>query len=74
MRELALFREYLVQLRQERLQQAHKHALSATASHVNMLPVVVCAHEAELCSRIMGALKDLDEDSGEFVNKYLNHA
>lgn len=71
MRELGLFREYLVRLRQERLQHGHKHALSATTSNGNMLPVVICAHEAELVQRIMGALGELDQDSGEFQTKYL---
>jgi hypothetical protein len=71
MRELSLFREYLVRLRQEKLQNGHKHALSATTSHGNVLPMVVCAHEAELVQRIMGALSELDQDSGEFTSKYL---
>jgi hypothetical protein len=34
--------------------------------------VVARAHEAELVSRILAALKDLEKDPGEFIRKNLS--
>ncbi len=68
MHELNLFEQYLIRLRQERLQAGHAHALKAP---VDVVQVSVCAHEAELVERIRGALKELEEDPGKFVKGYL---
>ena len=70
MRELDLLRQYLVRLRQERLQQGHQHALSAT-DWDGLMRVSNSAHEADIVQRIIGALAELDKDSGEFLHKYL---
>lgn len=68
MRDLDLLHQYLVRLRQERLQQGHAKALGDGA----LVDIKVCAHEAELCDRIDRALKVLANDSGKFVKEYLN--
>ena len=69
MRELELFEQYLVRLRQERLQLGHQKALAATAE--NVAEVRSLAHEAELVQRIIGALRELNADPGEFIKGYL---
>jgi hypothetical protein len=68
MRELELFSQYLTRLRQERLQQAHARAL---ATDVSFSEIKICAHEAELCTRIQAALKALDHDAGRFIREFL---
>lgn len=69
MRDLALLEQYLVRLRQERLQQGHGHALKTAP---DLTQIVICAHEAELVERIRGALKELEKDPGQFVKGYLS--
>jgi hypothetical protein len=68
MRDLDLLGDYLVRLRQEKLQLAHQHALQANPS---LLTIQVNAHEAELCTRIRDAVKVLAKDSGQFVKEFL---
>lgn len=68
MRELQLLNDYLVRLRSEKLQQAHARALAADAQ---LFDIKVCAHEAELCDRIRGAVKVLDKDPGHFIKEFL---
>lgn len=68
MHELELFGQYLLRVRQERLQQAHVRSLAPDASFSD---VKVCAYEAELCSRIHSALKVLDHDTGKFIQDFL---
>lgn len=68
MRDLQLLEQYLIRLRQERLEQGHEHALKAAP---DITQIVVCAHEAELVERIRGALKELEADPGQFVKGYL---
>jgi hypothetical protein len=70
LRDIELFSQYLIRLRQERLQQGHAAALNATLQH-DFVHVVARAHEAELVSRILLALKDLEKDPGEFIRKNL---
>ena len=70
MQEIDLFEQYLVRLRQERLQQGHAAAMAALGPG-DMMHVFARAHEAELVSRILAALRELDTDSGEFVRKHL---
>lgn len=68
MRDLDLLNEYLVRLRQERLQAAHGLAIHPDAE---LLQIRICAHEAELCSRIREAVKVLANDSGKFMKEFL---
>jgi hypothetical protein len=68
--ELELLREYLVRLRQERLQQGHAAALGATEPDA-LIQIVARAHEAELVGRILAALRDLEKDPGAFIQTYL---
>ncbi len=70
MRELELLQQYLIRLRQERLQQGHATAL--VAQHPSDL-VAICAraHEADLVSRILAAVKDLEKDPGLFIRSHL---
>lgn len=68
MRDLDLLEQYLIRLRQERLQHAHGHALEKAP---DLTQIVVCAHEAELIDRIRAALKELAQDAGQFIKGYL---
>lgn len=70
MQELELLREYLTRLRQERLQQGHASALVALLPG-DLIHIVARAHEAELVSRILGALRDLEKDPGAFIQTHL---
>jgi hypothetical protein len=70
-RDTELFSQYLIRLRQERLQNGHAAALNATSQR-DFVHVVARAHEAELVSRILAALKDLEKDPGEFIRKNLS--
>ncbi len=71
MRELELFAQYLVRLRQEKLQGAHAATLASTGPQ-DFIHVHTRAHEAELCSRIHGALKELERDPAEFIKTHLS--
>lgn len=69
MRELELLAQYLVRLRQEKLRLSHATLLGGQfgwGEHARML-----ALEAELCSRIHSALKDLEKDPGAFIETHL---
>ena len=68
MQELELLGQYLLRLRQERLQQAHAHALHETGVLVD---IKIRAHEAELCSRIYAATRILAKDAGQFIKEFL---
>lgn len=70
MRELELLEQYLVRLRQERLQQAHAATLAATTRD-DFVHVSNRAYEAELCLRVLDAVKDLRKDPGQFIAKHL---
>lgn len=67
MRELDILTQYLLHLRQEKLQRGHLFALDSD----DMVRVRVCAFEAELCERIREAVGVLKEDPGQFIEKYL---
>lgn len=66
--ELELVSQFLIRLRQSKLQQAHARSLAADAT---LLEIKTLAHEAELCTRINNALKELNDDPGGFVRSYL---
>lgn len=68
MRDLDLLGDYLVRLRQEKLQHGHQLALLDNPS---LLWIQTCAREAELCNRIREAVKVLAKDSGQFVKEFL---
>ena len=70
MRELDLLNQYLVRLRQERMQCCYNTALCASVPG-DLPRVVAHAHEVQLCARIMGALSELEKDQSAFVEKYL---
>lgn len=70
MRELELFAQYLVRVRQEKLQQGHMATLAATGAQ-DFIHIHSRAVEAELCSRIHTALKDLEKDPAEFIKTHL---
>lgn len=69
MRDLQLLDQYLIRLRQERLQQGHAGALKTAP---DLIQIAVCAHEAELVERIRAALKELEQDPGLFIKGYLS--
>lgn len=72
MRDLDLLGDYLVKLRQEKLQLAHAQALETDPEPSRQLfHIKVTAHEAELCSRIREALKVLAKDPGQFIQEFL---
>jgi hypothetical protein len=68
MRDLQLLDDYLVRLRQERLQQGHARALDLT---MDVIDIRIAAFEAELCTRIRVAIKALEHDSGKFIEDFL---
>lgn len=68
MRELELLSDYLVRLRQEKLHRAHAQALGDDPRVVH---IAVTAHEAELCNRILAAVKVLAHDPGKFIQEFL---
>lgn len=68
MRDLDLLEQYLIRLRQERLQQGHAHALKTAP---DLTQIVICAHEAELIDRIRVELKELAQDAGQFIKRNL---
>jgi hypothetical protein len=68
MRDLDLLGEYLVRLRQEKLQHGHQLALQDDPS---LLCIQVSAREAELCNRIRDAVKVLASDPGKFIQEFL---
>ena len=70
MQELELLREYLVRLRQERLQQGHAAALGANQADA-LIQIVARAHEAELVGRILTAVRELERDPGAFIQTHL---
>ena len=71
MQELQLLSQYLIRLRQERLQQGHATALTAQDASA-LVAIVARAYEAELVSRILAAVKDLEKDPGLFIKTHLN--
>ena len=72
MRDLDLLNEYLVRLRQEKLQIAHQQALASDPDlGRHLFYIRLTAHEAELCNRIREAVKVLANDSGKFVKEFL---
>lgn len=70
MRELELFSQYLIRLRQEKLQLGHMSALTLQDER-EFIHVSNRAHEAELCQRIADALKLLEKDPGQFIAQHL---
>lgn len=70
MRELELFRQYLVKERARHLEQAHKMA-SASSSPADYQGIVNEAKAAALIEHLLSDLKLLDHDSGEFVKRHL---
>ena len=71
MQELQLLTQYLIRLRQERLQQGHASSLVAQQPG-DLVAIVARAHEAELVSRILAAVKDLEKDPGLFIRSHLS--
>lgn len=70
MRELALFEQYLIQLRQEKLQ--HSHAALVSGPNVADLEWArVYAHQADFIDRVVQALRALNNDPGQFIKEYL---
>jgi hypothetical protein len=69
-RELELFRQYLVKERARHLEQAHKIA-AASSEPGDYQAIVNEAKAAATIERIIADLKLLDHDSGQFVQRYL---
>lgn len=70
MRDLDLLEQYLIRLRQEKLQLGHQAALKAEGTK-DFIMVANYAHEAELVERIRRALQELGKDPGEFIKRNL---
>lgn len=68
MSDLDLLGDYLVRLRQEKLQLSHAEALTGDG---DLMMICIHAHEAELCTRIRDAVKVLAHDSGKFIEEFL---
>jgi hypothetical protein len=69
MRELELFAQYLVRLRQEKLQLSHAALTAAAPGWAELARLL--ALEADFCSRVHGALKELEKDPGAFIDHHL---
>lgn len=69
-RDLNLFEQYLVQLRQEKLQLGHSTARDAIDQR-EFVHIVARAHEAELIQKLLVALRALNSDPGTFIKEYL---
>lgn len=70
MRDLDLLEQYLVRLRQEKLQLGHQAALKAESTK-DFIQIANYAHEAELVERIRAELKVLAHEPGEFIKRNL---
>jgi hypothetical protein len=69
-RDLGLFEAYLVQLRQSRLEQGHQRTLAST-SPADYTDIKATAQEAQLIGQLLGALRALAADPGQFIKEYL---
>ncbi len=70
MRDLALFREHLQNERKKHLDKAHHIAMRQCVPED--YGTIVSEHVlAEQCQRYIDDLKSLEEDTGEFVKKFL---
>lgn len=70
MRDLGLFEAYLVQLRQARLEQGHNRTLASTSA-ADYAEIKATAREAQLIAQLLGALRSLNNDPGQFIKEYL---
>lgn len=70
MRELELYRQYLVRERAKHLEQAHKIAVGSNSPD-DYQAIANEAKAAALIERLLADLKLLDNDSGEFVKRHL---
>ncbi len=70
MRELALFEQFLIQLRQEKLQQSHAALVSGTTEG-DLEWARIYAHQADFIDRVVTALRALNSDPGQFIKEYL---
>lgn len=70
MRELGLFEQYLIALRQEMLQQSHA-ALVSGLTDGDAQWARIYAHQAELAQKLVTAIRALENDAGLFIKEYL---
>lgn len=70
MRELGLFEQYLIQLRQTKLQASHQ-AMIGGITEGDLEWARVYAFEAELAAQVLTALRALSNDPGLFIKEYL---
>ena len=70
MRDIALFREHLQNERKRHLEAAHRRAC-ATTGPVDYAAIVNEHTLAAQCQRYIDDLKSLEDDTGEFVKKFL---
>lgn len=70
MRELALFEQYLVLVRQEKLQLSHSALVSGIRAE-DAEWARIYAHQADFVDRALTALRALNADPGQFIKEYL---
>lgn len=70
MRDLDLLTQYLLRLRREMLEASHR-TLIGDVHDTAMREARSLAQQAELIERIHGAVKELAQDSGQFIKAYL---
>ena len=70
MRDLGLFEQYLVQLRQSRLESGHQRTLASTTP-ADYADIKATAREAQLIAQLLGAIRALAADPGQFIKEYL---
>ena len=70
MRELGLFEQYLIQLRQEKLKLSHS-VLKSDLNDETVRLARIHAYEADMASDLLTAIRALANDPGLFIQEYL---
>lgn len=71
MRDLAILEEWLVKVRQAKLNDTQTVLMQATCEN-DRIKAMCCAIVAENIRQIIEGIRLLDKDSGEFVKRHLN--
>jgi hypothetical protein len=69
-RDLNLFEQYLLQLRQQKLQESHA-TLIAELNDDAIRRARTLAYEADLIQQLITALRALNNDPGQFIKEFL---
>lgn len=70
MRDLELYRQYLVRVRQHYLHQGHQFSLGADKLE-DLLNIKACAGRADLCDLLLRTMGELEQSPEGFIKRYL---